>query len=134
MHTRFRSQKITSRMLGIAEARISAYVVPLARHFNDSILLGPGGMIFLDERGMKLLLSIHMMSNGDGLSLGQIDAILECAGGGEPPGWAAGAMRCVSQAGPLMREMGRLWRSHGDDPLTERLTRSYCTALYEDAE
>lgn len=131
MRVSFKSQRFVARLLGITEKEIGAYVASLGRHFSGSVILGPDERLYIDKRGIKLLLKVHMMSIGDGLSLGQIDAILEALSEGRPPRWASGAMGLIHRSIPLFREMVALWGEKMDDPLTESVTRSYCAALYE---
>ena len=124
MRIRYKSQRFASWVLGVDEQEIASYVVPLARHFGSSAVIGPDGRIYLAGRGLELLLKVHFMCAADGLSIDQVDAILDGIGRGRLPGWAASCSGGTAGAGRLEQRVRRLWRE--DDPCADAATPPGC--------
>jgi hypothetical protein len=125
MLVRFKSEDFASRLTGIAAGVISSYVRSFARHFRGMAVEGPDGAVFLAEPAIELVLEIHSMAVGDGLSFSQIDAELD--GEGRIP------LPFTRRAWRTLKAMGELWRQDLDDPVTGEVTRSYCEAIFDGA-
>ncbi len=126
----YRSLEAASRIVGISEWEILTYVGAMPHHFYGEVHTLNDRYRF-SGRALELLVEVHLMKVCDGLSLGQIDALLD----GTPPGptvanWTVGATERTAQFGPLLKEVMSLLRSSVTDPLAEGMARSYCLALY----